>query len=202
MLREVREAIWREVDGTWSFDFNTLVPMPESLHGETPHHLECFVKGERFGRAPTTDEERALVDTMRANIRDHGHIGWYEWSRDNWGTKWNAYDCSFEGSVLAFDTAWAHPIPVIRALFVKFPDVLFRVQFADEDRGQNLGTYTSERRGIRHPEFGSDEAMGAAFKIKGDDPRGYLQEYHNDESDEWPQSRMDAIISAYEAWQL
>ena len=63
--------------------------------------------------------------------------------RETWGTKWNAYyHESRDDSDFVFDTAWNHPRPVIKALSLKYPEVIFKIAYADEDMGSNLGTYT------------------------------------------------------------
>lgn len=45
-----------------------------------------------------------------------------DWCRENWGTKWNAYDChdperTSDSLTLRFDTAWAPPYPWLAAVF-------------------------------------------------------------------------------------
>lgn len=70
-----------------------------------------------------------------------GVICWYSWHIENWGTKWNAYDYTVEPGKLRFDTAWSHPMPVMRALAAKYPDEKFEIKYADEDIGSNLAHY-------------------------------------------------------------
>ena len=41
---------------------------------------------------------------------------WYDWSVENWGTKWNSYDGNVTDDGISFNTAWAPPTPVIVAL--------------------------------------------------------------------------------------
>jgi hypothetical protein len=52
----------------------------------------------------------------------------YDWCVENWGTKWNSYETELrkKGSwqlVITFETAWAPPLPIIEALFKKYPEV-------------------------------------------------------------------------------
>ena len=68
---------------------------------------------------------------------------WYDWSVDNWGTKWDVYPAhgydanedetinliSTEGK---FFTAWAPPIPVIRKLQLDYPDYEFTLEYVCE----------------------------------------------------------------------
>lgn len=72
---------------------------------------------------------------------------WYEWSINNWGTKWNAYgydkntDYS-KNENLYFQTAWSAPHSVLEKLTEMFPDIEFEHEWADEDIGQNCGRYS------------------------------------------------------------
>lgn len=105
---------------------------------------------------------------------DEGVICWRPWSIDNWGTKWNAYSTSLESgesglTELRFDTAWAHPYPVIEKLSKKFPNAVIQVSYADENLGYNLGKYSiqnDERTDQLEIEEGSGEANNFAAQIK------------------------------------
>jgi hypothetical protein len=96
------------------FDFNKLIPMPPELWSTTDdggaaytiyygdaaeRMLElCWVKEANI----TTVEElrdhldtknpelRATADRWKANMEKYGAGGWYDWSCEYWGTKWNA----------------------------------------------------------------------------------------------------------------
>jgi hypothetical protein len=81
-----------------------------------------------------------LVKYMRA-LRQFGHCSWYEWSRDHWGTKWNAYNQSrIDERTIQFDTAWSTPMPIWEKLSEMFPDTVLSIRWADEDFGSNTGT--------------------------------------------------------------
>lgn len=48
-------------------------------------------------------------------------VNWLSWNRENWGTKWDAYDQNkprlIDGGVsLRFETAWSPPLPVALAV--------------------------------------------------------------------------------------
>lgn len=66
---------------------------------------------------------------------------WYEWSCANWGTKWNCYEVQENEDGFSFWTAWTTPCQVLCALSEQFPDVTIRVDYADEDMGNNCGSY-------------------------------------------------------------
>lgn len=110
------------------------------------------------------------------NIVNYGYATWYDWCIENWDTKWNASSSCVgeENQDITFETAWSTPESVIRALSKLFPNIVFKVRFADEDFGYNVGEY-SYHNGILiesyEPVGGSDEAMDMAAEIRGYDPR-------------------------------
>lgn len=103
------------------FDFNKIIPMPETIF-----------RG----------------DIGRKEKEEYGDNNWYTWCVNNWGTKWNATEVSVvEGSatedkIILFNTAWATPMPIMFALSKKFSDVEFEIAYADEDIGNNCGNIT------------------------------------------------------------
>ena len=98
------------------FDFETIIPMPDNIF-----------RGD-LGR-----EER----------EKYGRNNWYDWSVENWGTKWNAYEFNIIGKgKFVFQTAWSFPDPVIKRLSEIYPNITFHIRYADEDIGSNLGKFT------------------------------------------------------------
>ena len=60
------------------------------------------------------------------NYAKYGAKDWYEWSIQNWGTKWNACNTQINDMNepnIYFDTAWSPPLPVINELSKKYPEV-------------------------------------------------------------------------------
>lgn len=80
--------------------------------------------------------------------KKYGKDNWYDWSRFNWGTKWNAYWSKLDkdNNTIEFDTAWSCPI----ALLDKLAEVCyaygvsFTGKWADEDAGFNVGVFESD----------------------------------------------------------
>jgi hypothetical protein len=180
-------------------DFNKIVPMPESLNitsgSSTSNGIAILeyragnatkineIMGYAWATEFATPEDliNHMIEKGTANLEEaqkaldngrlYGHLDWYSWSNANWGTKWNAYDTNEnENGDIYFQTAWSNPLPVMEALSRKYPDVVFRVRFADEDFGHNVGEYSlgnGEVVSENIPEGGSKEAYDLAADIKG-----------------------------------
>jgi hypothetical protein len=129
------------------FDFNRLIPMPPELgraiadygtafdvyYGNAERVLEyASVKNlkietveqlrEHFDATPL---HRAIANQYKANIEKYGVPTWYEWSCENWNTKWNACDAELtenrDGSIqFNFDTAWSFAYPIFEKLVADF----------------------------------------------------------------------------------
>ncbi|MBO4384288.1 MAG: hypothetical protein J5854_02550 [Clostridia bacterium] len=143
-------------------DFNTLIPMPKELNieagssGERGYaayvsfvHItegldpQSIANAEAKCKAKLNDPESwDLGKKYYDNLKKYGAKTWYEWSYDNWGTKWNAYDCDridTDRQMLAFFTAWCSVPKIISKISERFPDVTVRYGWADEDIGSNVG---------------------------------------------------------------
>lgn len=80
------------------FDFNKIIPMPDYI----------------FSGVIGPEEEKL-----------YGKNNWYDWSCENWGTKWNSCDTELHGNFYTFWTAWSPCSPVIEKLAEMFPDAVF-----------------------------------------------------------------------------
>ena len=155
-------------------DFSVIAPSPKCLDGFNPHFgvlsrakmalgiLEepalsldkinsrianlALSDAIKNATSPIKGEDIEAVIRAISNHQDCGHIYWYDWNIDNWGTKWNAYGqpkggFSTKATSFKFQTAWSHPEKMIKAISEKLPDVAFALEYADEDIGSNCGTY-------------------------------------------------------------
>lgn len=105
------------------FDFNEIIPMPKELE-------------EKDIKYPGNKSEASAELIAR-----YGADNWYDWSVKNWGTKWNTGSVrEVSPQVVEFDTAWATPEPLIKALSEKYHTTV-SVCYADEDLGYNCGEY-------------------------------------------------------------
>lgn len=139
-------------DEMGTIDFNKIIPMPDHIY-----------RG----------------DLGQDEYEKYGKNNWYDWSIENWGTKWNAYDFEefydpFDLGELGviFNTAWSMPEPIIQKLSEQYPECIFKLYWADEDLGQNLGMIVfqnGKQIELYEPEGGTDEALRFACVIKGYD---------------------------------
>ena len=145
------------------FSFNHIIPMPKSLNIESSSRVNDAINAIKGGRkalkqwreerledwgAEQVDATISMARTAIKNIKKYQAQDWYDWSRYNWGTKWDACDASVETAPceikLVFETAWSTPVPVFNAIAKKFPTLAISVEYADEDLGYNCGTIVYE----------------------------------------------------------
>ena len=141
--------------------------------------FEDFKKRENFDKT-IEQGKKALY-----NIENYGHNDWYSWSIENWGTKWNSSETSYEGGCLEFETAWSTPEPLIVKLSEMYPDIEFSVEYADEDIGSNCGRYTLKGGEGEYVEY---DGVGAC-EVWGYDPAEYYPEIYRDQ-------QIDKILGA------
>ena len=89
------------------------------------------------------DKVIPMPEELKGTTSPSDGPNWYDWSVDNWGTKWDVY---LSYGIIAnedetidlfstdgkFFTAWAPPIPVIRKLQKDYPDYEFTLEYVDE----------------------------------------------------------------------
>jgi Ferredoxin-like domain in Api92-like protein len=106
----VRELV-ELAEGDIPFDFERILPMPKHIHD-----------GGAYDGGLSSDT----------------FPGWYQWSCEHWGTKWNAWDGSRRGYGRTgrvryrFFTAYDPPLPVFAELARRFPSVEIELTFEVE----------------------------------------------------------------------
>lgn len=117
---------------------------------EAASDYDKFFEDLRNHGLELSEEDKKTWDlgvTAVENLHKYDAPTWYEWSINNWGTKWNAYgyekgtDYS-KSENLWFQTAWSAPHPILQKLSEMYPDITFEHEWADEDIGQNGGRKT------------------------------------------------------------
>jgi hypothetical protein len=91
-------AIGQGLESEQPIDFEKIIPPPDNL----------------FRGNIGNDEQKYCKDNNLPN--------WYDWNRENWGTKWNASYCELrpskqgDSTVLLFETAWSLPLPIFEKI--------------------------------------------------------------------------------------
>ena len=107
----------------------------------------------------SNDTEQISFEKIHPRPKDIGD-GWYDWSVENWGTKWDVSD-TFEddNGYICFDTAWSTPVELICTLSKQYPILSFEIEFADEDLGNNTGRYLFQNGcEVEYFSYGMEEA--------------------------------------------
>ena len=207
-IRDLLESIKVDGEGLGSVDFGKIIPMPDSMNIESGSNtdkglkaytdfmfiytlagtrddvdLDCIPKKseEAFlnARPDVTPAQWELGKTAYRNQSKYGTPTWYEWSVNNWGTKWNAYNCipcepNGDSAELCFQTAWSAPHPILERLSEQYPALALSHVWADEDIGQNCGRREYSDGCLTeeyYPE--GDEATAFACEQWGYDPEEY-----------------------------
>lgn len=142
------------------FSFENIEPMPEELNverGSKSYTAKEWMKADRRDRKNIEKdfadkygidiiEAKAMLQRYADNVAKYGHMTWYGWHLEHWGTKWDAYEieeaeCYGDYIHIEFQTAWSTPQEVIKTLAAQYPDLTISVDFADEDLGSNCGSY-------------------------------------------------------------
>lgn len=111
------------------------------------------------------------------NLQKYGYQDWYEWSWNNWGTKWNScandikveYDQNNEIECISgnFETAWSTPKPVFDAMSRRYPNLSVDIDFCDEDYfSKNAGTFEYENGSLKIYKEPKTEEQAGEYAVK------------------------------------
>ena len=119
-VQELLDSIANEEYGCGSISFEKIIPMSGNLY---------------MGAIP------------RDGPQPYGNNNWLDWSRANWGPKWDAYGFDNRPKDTPENTLWflsanQAPHPVIQRLSELFPDVVMEHLWADSNLGYGCGTCT------------------------------------------------------------
>ena len=187
-IKELVKTTGKNAQGKYTneFDFNKVIPMPEELNIPSSSSGDL---GMRYlllnAKHPIswTEDDRSFMEHMEkvkeenpdrfnedielgkkylSNIAKYGYKDWYEWSCNNWGTKWNASEIEWiADNCVEFETAWSFCHPIVKKLSEMFPDVAIEFSYADEDCSSNTGTGTiknAEEIDCEYPDTGDKRA--------------------------------------------
>lgn len=149
-------------------DAKPIKGLPEGWGIELEDAFDHFPDFKKVIPPPKIDDYEASADTSMMNNPNN----WYNWNRNNWGTKWNSYACKrINLTTFEFQTAWSTVPKIIEAMSKEFLNVEFKCIFADEDTGYNCGKFTFKGGKIVRevcPKGGTKESYEIAFEVHPD----------------------------------
>jgi hypothetical protein len=146
-------------------DFETVIPMPASVREterswdvdlcifalgceKTSLYRNASLEENWFAKKGMTARSEILawveenmahgLAAARRSILAQAETGcpdWYQWSVQNWGTKWNSYWFAWlspEPITFSFCTAWSFPHPIFAKLAELHPELTFDCSYVDE----------------------------------------------------------------------
>jgi hypothetical protein len=158
-------------------DFNKIVQCPEiikqvgNIHIGIEHKIKqkYNITRDLYKEVVLRQDDLPAFEKACKAYEETGFIYWYDWNIENWGTKWNAYDFDYETpkNILVWRTAWSDVRGLIKKLSLKFANIEFLYDWADEDIGHNCGR-TIIKNGeafVNDLEQGSRQAYEMSFDL-------------------------------------
>lgn len=126
LIKDTKIVLDHDVENN-EFDFNGIVKMPpELLNTVSPTQI---VETEEEAQAKNKERQDRMAKNKWPGMPDvaflskaeaarrekeYGALNWYDWSYNNWGTKWNSYEVRYIAHsettlVLKLETAWNTP---------------------------------------------------------------------------------------------
>lgn len=167
---------------------NNIITMPEDIyHTMSPSQIVSQTryddwKKETKGTFVPMDSSPITGEMQTELFMKYGVDNWEDWRVKNWGTVFDAKDTEIiNDNQLSFNTSDSTPFVGIIRLSIMFPRVIFKVEYADEDLGVNVGIYRIENGNVLsndQPKVLSIEAYSMAMDITGD--TYYIEEFLHD----------------------
>lgn len=150
------------------------IGLPDDFEIELDDAFFCFPDFKKV--IPPPSDDPAYNDKPSQEIAKKSPNWWYNWNIKNWGTKWSAYTCQKEAiNIYTFETAWSPVHKIIEAMSNRFPALVIKYTWADEDSGYNCGraTYQKGMGEIYIPEGGSINAYDIYFELNPESKSNY-----------------------------
>jgi hypothetical protein len=155
-LDKFREQALGEED---AIDLNNFIPMPEEIRGISSHPVpveeheyeEALKKHEENKSDKRLVSSRPVTQKMLDEmIEKYGATNWYDWSLENYGTKWGLCDvedisCRKGELMYDFSTAWSPAEKAWLKISSMFPDLKFITTLDEESN--SFGGYQIFEKG-------------------------------------------------------
>ena len=172
-------------------DFNKIISIPEPLNLEYDswmmildneftvddgfkYHLDVFKK--YLNKTEDSETKKDNFITGIKNYLDYGYTTWYGWCKENWGTRYNAYDCvTLSRTKFKFKITNNNVVKIIKKISLEYPYVKLIYTYINEDTGYKVGRYTyfNGEETSYIPENGSKAAYDMCFEIDPDKQNDY-----------------------------
>lgn len=100
--------------------------------------------------------EDDIADGKKAlyNIVQYGYFDWYDWSIDNWGTKWNVCECIINHKTLSiyWTTAWSPTIKIAQKIANSCEHPVY-YRYAEEQFTEYVGEYIFNNNNVESYEY-------------------------------------------------
>lgn len=162
------DALKSPIEDKVLVDFNQIRPMPQELRStlsgsndiipdegyadtiaalEIAHETWVSEWVAKTGRPREEFGHSCQLPVSKSMARDYiarfGAYNWYDWARENWGTKWGGYNSRYDEAlpnVVWYDTAWSTGVlGLLREMSQRHPLLHIVHDWADEDTGSNVG---------------------------------------------------------------
>lgn len=159
-------------------DFQKIIPYPEGIAKSTEYGVFLTTANlSQINEEEKKERENQHNLLLESNLKEYGYKDWYDWSVENWGTKWNADQGGASETGMCFCTAWSPCIPIVCKL-AELTGETFILEYMEEGEGF-IGRYTATPTGDDEEEYYEDFDQ-APQELK--DKLGY--EEYEDEDDE------------------
>lgn len=140
--KDLKQIVKYVKSKTSDFDFNKIIPMPKSLaetEASSNNYWDLYeyckknnlpippICLDRIWHKANKQPDLEKGEQLYNNIKNYGYLNWYDWSVDNWGTKWNVLSEDIEITLkdkevleISFQTAWSPPFPIFEEITKKF----------------------------------------------------------------------------------
>ena len=124
--------------------FGQFIPEP---HWPTTPLTEESAKGLVYDRGKVGELPVPATHDRGSHFKSTGRSDdrWYDWRLRHWDTKWDCYDLGMSdhdlphGFEVQFNTAWAPPEEICRAMRKQFPDT--DIQWFYDEPGEEIAGY-------------------------------------------------------------
>lgn len=131
-----------EESGGVTFDFDKWCPMPAGVAKRVERINEKLRKERLKRNSMMLDKSISDRKKEKMSIGVHTNVYLNNWRMKNWGVSRKVFDTErISPNVFVFETAWYHPHILLQHISRKFPEILLRVSFVDEDNDDSMKIY-------------------------------------------------------------